>query len=113
MRFWERTTSDRRSRPGLPWALLALVLVTVGPVALALHSHFADEAIATPTTRAANQAAELLTTASPVASQKPLPVWPPVKSARPTDPAANAMIGAPPQRVEWPAGRSKGDAGAH
>ncbi|MEO8797062.1 MAG: hypothetical protein ABI551_04185 [Polyangiaceae bacterium] len=113
MGFWERTTSDRRSGPGFPWALLSIVLLTVVPAALAIHSHFADEAIVAPTTRAADKTVELLAPTTPVASQKPLPVWPPPKSTQPADPAANAMIGAPPQRVQWPAGRAKGDAGTH
>ncbi len=113
MGFWERTTSDRRSRPGFPWALLSIVLLTVVPAALAIHSHFVDEVIVAPTTRAGNKAAEVLTTTNPVASQKPLPVWPPPKAPQPADPAANPMIGAPPQHVEWPAGRAKRDAGTH
>jgi hypothetical protein len=37
-------------------------------------------------------------------SPRELPVWPPPAQTAPVDPAANAMIGAPPQRVDWPNG---------
>ncbi|HEX7663193.1 MAG TPA: hypothetical protein VF407_01715 [Polyangiaceae bacterium] len=84
------------------------MILTAVPVLVALQSHFAEDAIVAPTTSAATRATEALT-GDPSAA-RPLPVWPPPK---PVDPAANGMIGAPPQRVDWPADLPKGDAGAH
>jgi len=41
-----------------------------------------------------------------------LPVWPPPAATTPVDPAANAMVGALPQHVDWPGPLPSGQSGS-
>jgi hypothetical protein len=66
------------------------------------------DSIVSPVTGAAEGATEALDEDELFDPHEPpprdLPVWPPPAYTAPVDPAANPMINAPPQHVDWPAG---------
>lgn len=50
----------------------------------------------------ADEAMDITDLTNPEDRPRELPVWPPPSAVAPVDPATNAMIGAPPQHVDWP-----------
>jgi len=61
------------------------------------------DSISAPVTSAAEATHQALDPSGMATERSPeLPVWPPPPAASAVDPAANAMIGAPPMRVDWP-----------